>query len=31
MWNVYAGLNLDGTFTTYKEAANYLHEEGFSA
>ncbi|MGG4489414.1 hypothetical protein [Metabacillus idriensis] len=31
MWNVYAGLNLDGTFTTYKEAANYLHEEGFRA
>lgn len=31
MWNVYAGLNLDGTFTTYKEAANYLHEEGFKA
>ncbi|MGE8204861.1 hypothetical protein ACQKP0_09880 [Heyndrickxia sp. NPDC080065] len=30
MWNVYAGLNLDGTFNSYQEAAEYLHEEGFS-
>ncbi|MFD2446678.1 hypothetical protein ACFSO7_22310 [Bacillus sp. CGMCC 1.16607] len=29
MWNVYAGLNLDNTFNTYEEAAEYLHEEGF--
>jgi ABC-type dipeptide/oligopeptide/nickel transport system ATPase component len=29
MWNVYAGVNLDGTFNTYKEAAQYLDEEGF--
>lgn len=29
MWNVYAGLNLDGTFNSYGEAAEYLHEEGF--
>ncbi|MFD3448127.1 hypothetical protein ACFDTO_26390 [Microbacteriaceae bacterium 4G12] len=30
MWNVYAGANLDGTFNSYKEAAQYLDEEGFS-
>ncbi|WP_204553571.1 hypothetical protein [Bacillus ectoiniformans] len=29
LWNVYAGPNLDGTFTSYKEAAQYLDEEGF--
>lgn len=29
MWNVYAGLNLDGTFTSYSEATQYLKEEGF--
>ncbi|MFV8827884.1 hypothetical protein [Alkalihalobacterium sp. APHAB7] len=29
MWNVYAGLNLDGTFNTYGEATAYLDEEGF--
>lgn len=29
MWNVYAGLNLDGTFLSYNEAAQYLQEEGF--
>lgn len=29
MWNVYAGANLDGTFNTYGEAAEYLDEEGF--
>jgi len=30
MWNVYAGNNLDGTFNSYPEAAEYLDEEGFS-
>ncbi|WP_026695168.1 hypothetical protein [Peribacillus kribbensis] len=30
MWNVYAGLNLDGTFNSYNEARQYLEEEGFS-
>ncbi|GGI13996.1 hypothetical protein [Gottfriedia solisilvae] len=30
MWNVYAGENLDGTFNSYGEAAEYLDEEGFS-
>jgi hypothetical protein len=29
MWNVYAGINLDGCFNSYGEAANYLEEEGF--
>ena len=29
MWNVYAGLNLDGTFPSYNEARSYLMEEGF--
>jgi hypothetical protein len=29
MWNVYAGLNLDGTFLSYAEAKQYLEEEGF--
>lgn len=29
MWNVYAGLNLDGTFTSYIEAQRYLEEERF--
>ena len=29
MWNVYAGLNLDGTFPSYNEAKSYLMEEGF--
>lgn len=29
IWNVYAGLNLDGTFNSYEEAAQYLDEEGF--
>lgn len=29
IWNVYAGLNLDATFLTYNEAAQYLQEEGF--
>ncbi|MDG0809650.1 hypothetical protein [Cohnella rhizosphaerae] len=30
MWYVYAGLNLDGAFDAYEEAAEYLKEEGFS-
>lgn len=30
MWNVYAGENLDGTFNSYGEAAEYLDEEGFT-
>ncbi|WP_217597317.1 hypothetical protein [Cohnella sp. GbtcB17] len=30
MWYVYAGLNLDGAFDSYDEAAEYLKEEGFS-
>lgn len=29
IWNVYAGLNLDGTFNSYREASAYLEEEGF--
>ncbi|MCL1631326.1 hypothetical protein M3N64_05095 [Sporolactobacillus sp. CPB3-1] len=29
LWNVYAGDLLDGTFRTYKEAVEYLNEEGF--
>lgn len=29
LWNVYAGDLLDGTFRTYKEAIEYLDEEGF--
>ena len=28
-WRVYAGDLLDGAFNSYKEAANYLEEEGF--
>ena len=30
MWSVYAGRNLDGVFNSYGEAAEYLHEEGFT-
>jgi hypothetical protein len=30
MWYVYAGLNLDGAFNSYGEAAEYLTEEGFT-
>ena len=30
MWSVYAGLNLDGAFNSYGEAAEYLNEEGFA-
>jgi hypothetical protein len=29
MWNIYAGLNLDETFSSYDEAKEYLEEEGF--
>lgn len=29
MWNIYSGLNLDNTFSTYEEAEEYLTEEGF--
>jgi len=29
-WNVFADDKLDGTFTTYKEATQFLDEEGFS-
>lgn len=29
LWNVYAGELLDGTFRTYREAREYLIEEGF--
>ncbi|MFQ3544109.1 hypothetical protein Q7A53_08475 [Halobacillus rhizosphaerae] len=28
-YNVYAGEDLEGTFNTYKEAANFLDQEGF--
>ncbi|WP_054636653.1 hypothetical protein [Thalassobacillus sp. C254] len=30
LWNVYAGVQLDGTFTTYGEAVEYLDQEGFT-
>ncbi|MDT8863012.1 hypothetical protein N0O92_22855 [Alkalihalobacillus sp. MEB130] len=30
MYNVYADESLDGTFHSYKQAINYLEEEGFS-
>ncbi len=30
MWNVYAGIYLDGTFPSYNEAKSYLMEEGFT-
>ncbi len=30
MWNIYAGLNLEGSFFTYDEAIEYLNEEGFN-
>jgi len=30
LWNVYHGLNLEASFESYKEAAQYLAEEGFS-
>ncbi|GGJ95808.1 hypothetical protein GCM10007063_17830 [Lentibacillus kapialis] len=30
VWNIYAGNVLDGTHTTYHEAADYLYQEGFN-
>jgi hypothetical protein len=30
LWNVYAGLNLEESFESYKEAEQYLLEEGFT-
>jgi len=30
LWNVYAGKLLDGTFTSYPEACDYLMQEGFT-
>jgi hypothetical protein len=30
LWNVYTGSNLEMAFETYKEAKQYLQEEGFS-
>lgn len=29
-WNIYFGLNLDNSFDTYEEAAEFLREEGFT-
>lgn len=29
LWNIYAGLNLVESFTSYKDAEDYLQEEGF--
>lgn len=29
LWNVYAGQNLDGSFHSYKQATQFLDEEGF--
>ncbi|MFZ3576948.1 hypothetical protein [Virgibacillus sp. DJP39] len=29
LWNVYAGQNLDGSFHSYKQAIQFLDEEGF--
>lgn len=29
LWNVYAGQDLDGSFHSYKQAAQFLDEEGF--
>lgn len=29
LWNVYAGSNLDGSFHSYKQAVQFLDEEGF--
>ncbi|RLL45111.1 hypothetical protein D8M04_09595 [Oceanobacillus piezotolerans] len=28
-WDIYSGDLLDGTYTTYRAAADYLHQEGF--
>jgi hypothetical protein len=30
LWNIYTGSNLEMAFETYKEAKQYLQEEGFS-
>ncbi|KZE55796.1 hypothetical protein AV540_00130 [Brevibacillus parabrevis] len=30
LWNVYHGMNLEASFESYVEAAQYLKEEGFS-
>ncbi|ASN04626.1 hypothetical protein [Virgibacillus necropolis] len=30
LWNVYAGQNLDGSFHSYKQATQFLDEEGFN-
>ena len=29
-WNIYAGLNLEESFSSYNEAKQYLEEEGFN-
>jgi len=28
-WNIYAGVNLENSFSSYEEACDYLKEEGF--
>ncbi|MFC3883985.1 hypothetical protein ACFOU2_10990 [Bacillus songklensis] len=30
LWNVYSGLNLEAAFESYKEAEEYMREEGFT-
>lgn len=30
LWNIYAGLNLEAAFESYKEAHDYLVDEGFN-
>ncbi|MDQ0246640.1 hypothetical protein J2S09_004244 [Bacillus fengqiuensis] len=30
LWNVYSGLNLEAAFESYKEAEEYMKEEGFT-
>jgi hypothetical protein len=30
LWNVYSGLNLETAFESYKEAEEYMREEGFT-
>ncbi|MEK4826657.1 hypothetical protein NSS71_19150 [Niallia sp. FSL W8-0951] len=29
-WNIYAGVNLENSFSSYEEACEYLREEGFN-
>jgi len=29
-WNIYAGVNLENSFSSYEEACEYLKEEGFN-